>query len=276
MTKYNSSFAIRYQSIRFLSGFILLLVMSMMPSCKKGELEKATPVASVDIKLKTTDPDSRYLVFLDGDVISDTLNNEGMLSKLIALEQKPQHLEVREIGGNVLFDTTIIIQAPRLSLFLYQVNAGDPPLVLSGQDNDPFPGADSVKWRFIYMDQNLPETIKLRYYYIDAYTFITEKFDSVVIPRGQLSRYTTASLKKYSSNIDDSYWGIEIENAATGDLIQKMDLNTSSPRFLEGLLFEIRPFYWLSNKKQTHLLNFGASIYGGLPDTYYGRFLIGE
>lgn len=244
---------------------------------REGELEIPPAITNANIRVQPVNPDSRYLVFIDGAQIGDTLPATGsIVNYRVAKKQEAQRLEVKDINGEVFMDTSLVLPVPAFSFLLVQLKAGEKPLILSGDDNEPAPGADSVKWRFLYVDANLPDSIKLRYYYINVFTLGQEVFDSVVVHRNQASGYTVATQLKYSSSTWEAYWGFDIVHPSTGEIIQNLDLDAGSPHFQKGIMLEINQGGTLRSKKQTLLLEFGTASAGTPENVYRERFLMGS
>jgi predicted small lipoprotein YifL len=228
------------------AGFLFL-----MAGCQReGELVIPPAVTNANIRLQAVNQDNRYLVFIDGAQIGDTLSATGAIFNYrIGKKQEAQRLEVKDIKGDVFIDTSLILPAPTFSVLLMQLKEGEKPLILSGNDDEPAPGADSVKWRFIYVDANLPDSIKLRYYYINVNTLESEAFDSVIVHRNNVSAYTTATQFKYSTSPWEAYWGFDIIDPFTGNMLQHLGLDASSPTLYQGIMLEINRGGVLKNKK---------------------------
>lgn len=219
--------------------------------------------------------DERYVVTIDDRPFGDTLRSNGQSLSGILVEKTegPQHLVIVNVSDqSVVIDSMITLDTPGFTYLLLQLEAPAKPILLSNADSEPLPGADSVKIRFLYTDTNLPSAIKMRFYYIDEYTFETEVFDSVTLVRSTIGPYVTRALNHYPGSV---LQGFDILDASDGHVIQAFDLDPSSPRFTEGVMWTA-PFFsgTLIAKKQTLLLEFGETGY--LQNTYKDRYLFGS
>lgn len=256
--------------------FIIVLGLFFITACQKnGELIKAPTVTLGTITSISTTNDW-YIVTIDGSQMGDSLGGANLSNIFVEKKEGPQRMVItNKKDHSVLLDTMIVLTAPSFQFVLLELSPGEKPQLFSNHDNEPAPGEDSLKMRFMYTDPKLPESIKMRFYYVDANTFAYEAFDSVVLHKKEIGPYVAAHLTKYPGGYGNTFLGYDILSTASNEIIQPLDMDPSSPRFAEGVMFNIiysngRPI----TKKATVLLRIGQN--GAMEDTYIDRYLFGS
>lgn len=259
--------------------FCLLVICLLALSCQKdGKLIVPPAVTSASIEIKGATPAAKYLVYLDDVQIGDTIKNgtKGIVGLRVSKKEASQRLLIKDLTNQSTFlDTVMVLPAPSFSFLLLQINKGEKPVIFSGNEQETPPGKDSVKMRFIYSDQRLPDSIRIRFYYINPDDFTTTALGAAIVKRNQPGPFVTGTLKKYSNDITLTIYGIDISNAKTGVVIQPLNLDFNSPRFGEGVMDQAPLSSGsLITKKQTLLLEYGTSSF--LSDVFKERYLIGS
>lgn len=265
---------VRRNYIILLAGLLLLFAVS---SCQKdGNLVKAASVTMGSVSL-ISQSDNQYIVMVDGRRMGDTISNgRGIHEAIVEIKDSKQHFVIQDISaGFTLIDTLISLPSPAFTYLLLQLDPAGRPMLFSNKDDESIPGADSAKIRFIYTDPNLPDSMKMRYYYIDGNTVEYELFDSSIIYKKEIDNYITGSLLRYPGGLGVTMFGFELIDAKTGNILQPLDLDPASSKFAQGVMDQAPVLGGiLRAKKQTLLLEFGGNSY--LNETYKERYLFGS
>lgn len=258
--------------------FIVLAVIALLgQSCKKsGEVIEAPKVAIATF-IFNTPSNIPYRLTLDGELLGDSMVNGNRISdRAVVKKDMPQHLVLTNITTNtVVLDSLIDLPTPFFSFLFLELETDSPPVLFNSSDDEPVPGTDSVAIRFLYIDTDLPDSIKMRYYDINTNTFEYAAIDSAVIRRKEMGRYYVANANKYPGGIGYTYFGFDILDAKTGAIIQPLDIDENSAGFGKGVM-GTAPFSGSSliAKKQTLMLRFGYSSFQS--DLYVEQYLYGS
>lgn len=268
----NKLLDVKLKNVRLILSMIVIATLT--GSChKNGGLVFFPNVSKGSIALRCID-DVRYIVSVDGKQIGDTLTNGSTITEVIEKKTEIQRLIVRDTRDNSLVIDSLLPLPGTFYYLLLQLEADQKPLLFSSHDDEVVPGKDSAKIRFVYTDANLPDSIRMRFYYIDGNTLEHELFDSTIVYKKQLGSYVACNAARYPGGIGFTVLGFDIIDVKTGEALQLLDLDPSSPRFLQGVM-EQAPTTGngLKAKKQTLLLEFGDNNYQS--QVYKERYLFG-
>lgn len=205
------------------------LVLLMCYSCKKENvlIEKPSYGDVISSFAYAEKGEKYYALKVDGVIIIDSLpaNGNNRVAKYTLSAGSGQHMiELIDLEQNqVVIDSTMELKA-RETLKFIQL-PGQPVQFYGAIDAGEAPADGFRKLQFYYRNENLPDSIKVKLYLLNAaeYPIVPVlRMESQVIKKGAFSDYYLMDAK-YDPAMEA--FGFEIIDAATGDIVQGIDLN---------------------------------------------------
>lgn len=241
-----------------LCGFLL---MALIVACKKED-RPLQQVSYGDVESSfafAEKPEKYYALKIDGAVIIDSLpaNGNNRQAKYIQhTGAAPHQVQLLDLDKGIVVIDSILPLKTREQLHFIQL-PGERARIYTSMDDGKQPPEGYGKLQFYYTDASLPDSIRVNVYLLDASAYpavSTLRLNSGTIKKGAFSAYYLLD-ERYDAATQA--FGFQLLNAATGDTIQPIDMET----FAYGLLAIGNHRYESLTFKKVHDDNLGKDIY---------------
>ncbi len=204
---------------------ISLLAICFCACSKEGDLQKKDSYREVLAKSFSVDPDARFIITVNGEMLTDSLTGSGAVRKIIKTAGETQQVQVKNYHtGKLLYDTLLATPATAFNFTVLQLDATgeQKPLFISndeGTDNIP---KDHVMLSFYCSGADLPDSFAVRIYRLrpDPVTFELLGVDTLtqfpVIRKGRLSEF---KLLEFSLDPYQNMYCFEPRDMTTGEVL---------------------------------------------------------
>jgi hypothetical protein len=238
-------------------GLAVVLLLTAAGCKKEGEFIKTKSYAEVRAGFTYSNAVPVYYeLSINNQVVQDsliaTIPPAGRGSFIEPLPGATNRLTLKEVStGAIVLDTLISLTWQRNEIRFLQLSPDSPPFIAGGKDDiTTLPLHDSTKIRFIYTDNDLPDSIYLKMYYTqDFATLIPIDHPRFSFARNIFSSYFTVANYTLAGNI----YAFEMYNAKTDALVQKTEMDPANDSFLDGLLISA-DFHGSPGKLESYLL----------------------